>query len=112
MLVRDPAKAKVFKEKFGIEALVGSHSDEALLEKEVKNADYVIHTVRFSYVCCVILVIDRGRVYSGRFGQFRCGQGDSSRIEESQGEDRQGRDLYTHCKHYFSHSCNVADAKW
>ena len=45
-LVRDPTKAKVFKEQFGVEAIVGSHSDKALLEREAETADFVITTVR------------------------------------------------------------------
>ena len=49
ILVRDPTKAKAFKEQFGIEALVGSHSDGDLLEREAETADYVISTVRFQF---------------------------------------------------------------
>lgn len=45
-LVRDPAKAKAFKEQFGVEAVVGAHEDTHILEKEAEEADYVISTVR------------------------------------------------------------------
>lgn len=46
ILVRSPEKAKIFKEKFGIDAVVGSHRDEDKLEKLAAEADYVFAIVR------------------------------------------------------------------
>ncbi|EJD06861.1 NAD-binding protein [Fomitiporia mediterranea MF3/22] len=44
VLVRDPAKAKLLQEKFGLEAVVGSHSDSDKVESLAQQADYVIAT--------------------------------------------------------------------
>lgn len=46
ILVRSPEKAKIFKEKFGIDAVVGSHRDEDKLENLAAEADYVFAIVR------------------------------------------------------------------
>lgn len=46
ILVRSPEKAKIFNEKFGIDAVVGSHRDEDKLEKLAAEADYVFAIVR------------------------------------------------------------------
>ena len=45
-IVRDAKKAAVFKDQFGIDAIVGSHKDEGLLESLASEADYV-----FAIVC-------------------------------------------------------------
>ncbi|EJD06860.1 NAD-binding protein [Fomitiporia mediterranea MF3/22] len=44
VLVRDPAKAKLLQEKFGVEAVVGSHSDADKVETLAHEADCVITT--------------------------------------------------------------------
>lgn len=45
VLVRSAEKAKLFKEKFGIDATVGSYEEEDKLEALAAEADYVIATV-------------------------------------------------------------------
>lgn len=45
VLVRSAEKAKLFKEKFGIDATVGSYQEEDKLEALAAEADYVIATV-------------------------------------------------------------------
>ncbi|EJD06859.1 NAD-binding protein [Fomitiporia mediterranea MF3/22] len=44
VLTRDPAKAKLLEEKFGVEAVVGSNSDLDKIETLSQEADYVIAT--------------------------------------------------------------------
>ena len=45
-IVRKAEKARIFKEKFGVDAIVGSHEDEAKLESLASEADYI-----FAIVC-------------------------------------------------------------
>ncbi|EJD06863.1 NAD-binding protein [Fomitiporia mediterranea MF3/22] len=44
LLVRDPSKAKLLQEKFGVEAIVGSHSDADKIEALAEQADCIIAT--------------------------------------------------------------------
>ncbi|KAL5519747.1 hypothetical protein ACEPAG_1407 [Sanghuangporus baumii] len=44
VLVRNPEKAKLLQEKFGVEAVIGSHADVDKIEGLVSEADYVIST--------------------------------------------------------------------
>ncbi|KAK1215399.1 hypothetical protein PQX77_022002 [Marasmius sp. AFHP31] len=41
-IVRNADKAKILVEKFGIKTIVGSHSDQPLMEKEASEADVVL----------------------------------------------------------------------
>ncbi|KAJ8087883.1 hypothetical protein PM082_006739 [Marasmius tenuissimus] len=41
-IVRNADKAKILEEKFGVKAIVGSHSDQGLMEKEASEADVVL----------------------------------------------------------------------
>ena len=45
-LVRDPAKAAVLTEKFGVRTVIGAMENEKLLEEEAAKADVVINVVR------------------------------------------------------------------
>ena len=45
-IVRKAEKARIFKEKFGIDAIEGSHEDEVKLESLASEADYI-----FAIVC-------------------------------------------------------------
>lgn len=47
-LVRSPEKAEKLK-AFGVNPVLGSHSDATLVEKLSAKADVVIATVRFNY---------------------------------------------------------------
>ena len=44
-IVRNPDKAKLLAEKFGVKTIVGSHSDRSLMEKEAAQADVVLAMV-------------------------------------------------------------------
>ena len=46
VLVRNAEKAKLLQEKFGVQAVVGSHADLDKIEALAEEADYVITTVR------------------------------------------------------------------
>lgn len=46
VLVRSAEKAKIFSEKFGIDAIVGSYQEEDKLENLAAEADYVFAIVR------------------------------------------------------------------
>jgi len=54
-IVRSIEKAKLLEEKFGVKTIVGSHSDQALMEKEAAQADVVLAIVSIGYT--------RARVY-------------------------------------------------
>ncbi|OSC98270.1 NAD(P)-binding protein [Trametes coccinea BRFM310] len=43
-LVRDPSKAKILEEKFGVKTVVGSFADEDKLSALAENAHIIIHT--------------------------------------------------------------------
>ena len=52
VLVRSPEKAEKLK-AFGVNAVVGSHSDPPLVEELTAHADVVIAAVRTGYTFCV-----------------------------------------------------------
>ena len=51
-LVRSPEKAEKLK-AFGVNSVVGSHSDTPLVEELTEQADVVIAVVRTGYIICV-----------------------------------------------------------
>ena len=44
-LVRNPEKAKLLRDKFGVETVVGSHADANKIEELAAESDVVISTV-------------------------------------------------------------------
>ena len=57
ILVRDPVKARTFKEKFGIDAVVGSHKDVDKLETLTSEADYIFAIVNIQSYSCYFLCL-------------------------------------------------------
>ena len=65
-IVRDAKKAAIFKDHLGIDAIVGSHKDEGLLESLASEADYVFAIVCIRFCLYHHRTLIRMRRLSGR----------------------------------------------
>lgn len=93
VLVRDPAKAEVFKSLARIKPVVGSYSDLAVLRELASEADIVIACASLVLPCLIGWIF---KLRPGRYKQSSSHKGYPSRIRGPISYDRHRTILTTH----------------